>query len=246
MQPDNKKALYNDRFNLLNGKGLFDFRKLASTSVNLLKSNFWPIFQACALIILVVFAFAMVISGIYPIEQLTAMPAEQQGILDIAMILIVAPLSAGLSLMGVNIARGNRIKTSDVFRYLSWVLPLALAQLLVTILVQIGLTVLILPGLYLFVATTFTLPLIADKKLGVLQAIITSCKAVNQFILSFIVLFVIFLVLFLLSIFTFGLAFLVIMPLYFVVTGMLYTTLFDTAENHQVNESAGQESTFDA
>ena len=105
---------------------------------------------------------------------------------------------------------------------------------------------LILPGLYLFVATTFTLPLIADKKLGVLQAIITSCKAVNQFILSFIVLFVIFLVLFLLSIFTFGLAFLVIMPLYFVVTGMLYTTLFDTTENHQVNESAGQESTFDA
>ena len=60
------------------------------------------------------------------------------------------------------------------------------------------------------------------------------------------VLFVIFLVLFLLSIFTFGLAFLVIMPLYFVVTGMLYTTLFDNAENHQVNESAGQESTFDA
>ena len=120
MQPDNKKALYNDRFNLLNGKGLFDFRKLASISVNLLKSNFWPIFQACALIILVVFAFAMVISGIYPIEQLTAMPAEQQGILDIAMILIVAPLSAGLSLMGVNIARGNRIKTSDVFRYFCW------------------------------------------------------------------------------------------------------------------------------
>ena len=73
-----------------------------------------------------------------------------------------------------------------------------------------------------------------------------SCRAVNQYLLSFIVLFVIFLVLFLLSIFTFGLGFLVIMPLYFVVTGLLYTTIFDTAEDQQALTGDRQESTFDA
>lgn len=236
----------NDRYHLINQKGMFDFSQLARVSLQLLKLNLWPFIQASSVIVFVVLAFALIIANSYPLEELTGMPAEQQGILDIAMILVVAPLSAGLSVMGISAARRQTVKMTDMFKFVSWVLPLALAQLLITILVQLGLTILIVPGLYVFVASTFTLPLIADKKRGVLQAIIASCRAVNQFLFSFIVLFVIFLVLFLLSIFTFGLAFLVLMPLYFVVTGLLYTTLFDTADDEQTPVSIRQESTFDA
>jgi len=236
----------NDRYKIIKEKGQFDFKQIARVAIALLKANIWPLISASSVIVFTVLAFALLIANSFPLEELTGMPAQQQGILDIAMIIIVAPLSAGLSVMGINIARRQKVTMTDIFKFVSWVLPLALAQLLISVLVQLGLAVLIIPGLYVFVASTFTLPLIADKKMGVLQAVMASCRAVNQYLLSFIVLFVIFLVLFLLSIFTFGLGFLVIMPLYFVVTGLLYTTIFDTAEDQQALTGDRQESTFDA
>lgn len=241
-----KNYALNDRYKILNEKGQFNYSQIARVSLALLKANIWPLISASSVIVFAVLVFALLIANSFPLEELTGMPAQQQGILDIAMIIIVAPLSAGLSVMGINVARRQKVTMTDIFRFVSWVLPLALAQLLISVLVQIGLAVLIVPGLYVFVASTFTLSLIADKKMGVLQAVMASFRAVNHFLLSFVVLFVIFLVLFLLSIFTFGLGFLVIMPLYFVVTGLLYTTIFDTAEDQQALTGVRQESTFDA
>lgn len=230
---------------LIKTNGQFHFSWLAKTSVEILKKQFSAMLQGCLVLLVSVIACGVLLSYFFSIEEMSQLSPSQQGIIDIALILVVAPLTAGIAVMGVTAARSQQVKTLDIFNYIPLVIVLALAQLLISILVQIGLILLLLPGIYLLLATTFVLPLIADKKLGIFDAILQSCKMVNKFILSFIVLFSVFFVLFLLSLLTFGFALLFVMPLYFVTLGVIYVVLFDE-ENPSDMSLDKQELTFDA
>ena len=230
---------------LIKTNGQFHFTWLAKTSVEILKRQFSAMLQGCIILLVSVIACGVLLSYFFTIEDMSQLSSSQQGIIDIALILVVAPLTAGISVMGVRAARFQQVKALDIFNYMPLVIVLALAQLLISFVVQIGLILLLLPGIYMLLATTFALPLIADKKLGIFDAILQSCKMVNKFILSFIVLFSAFFVLFLLSLLTFGFALLFVMPLYFVTLGVIYVVLFD--EDGPADMSSDQqELTFDA
>lgn len=230
---------------MIKPNGQFHFSWLAKTSVDILKGQFAAMLQGCVILLVSVIACGIALSYFFSLEDMSKLTTSQQGIIDIALILVVAPLTAGISVMGVRAARHQSVKALDIFNYAPLVVVLGLAQLLISILVQIGLILLILPGVYILIATTYALPLIADKNLGIFDAILQSCKTVNKFILSFIVLFGAYFVLFLLSLFTFGFALLFVMPLYFISLGVIYVVLFDD-NNPSDFPSDQQELKFDA
>lgn len=164
------------------------------------------------------------------INSVEDMATPEYSLLNFIVILVMSPLLAGLTMMGVNQARKKAIKVFDVFQWLSIAIVIALGALIVSILVEIGLQLFIIPGVYLGITTMFSSALIADKKLTAVSAIILSIRVVNKYLGQFVLFFFISLGLFIFAGMTFGVALFWIMPLYFNTKGILYESLFGDTE----------------
>jgi uncharacterized membrane protein len=110
---------------------------------------------------------------------------------------------------------------------------------------------LVAPAFYVFMATTFTLPLIADKQLTPFTAISLSVRMTNAYLFQMTVIFLIFLALFIGVIITFGFALLWVGPYFFNVKAVLYTELFCSNEPTGSKEAkeakeSGDTGVFDA
>lgn len=103
---------------------------------------------------------------------------DQQGslLLNIIVTLAIAPFLAGVEMMGVY--HSVKLKTHGrlVFAFMQRGSLVALCALISSALTSLGL-MLFIPGIYLMVALSLTMPLILEKKLSPLQAIIVSLKA---------------------------------------------------------------------
>jgi uncharacterized membrane protein len=95
-------------------------------------------------------------------------------------IAITTPITTGFMLMGVNRAAGGGIDSGFLWSYFPQTGKLFLGYLLMALLMALGFMLLIIPGIYLSVAYVFAMPLIADKKMGVWQALETSRKTVSK------------------------------------------------------------------
>ncbi|MBT0586331.1 hypothetical protein [Alteromonas oceanisediminis] len=179
------------------------------------------------------------------LENYNSLDATPRAVIDIVLVLILSPLMAGMMMMGISKARGKHIEVSDLFQWISLTIILALGSLIASILVQVGLRLLVLPGLYLAIATTFTLPLIADKKMTALSAIMLSIRVVNKYLGQFVVFFLITFALFFIAILTLGIGLVWVIPLYFNAKGVLYEQLFGHGDLDVVSNSP-EGSTFDA
>jgi len=93
---------------------------------------------------------------------------------------ISTPLTAGLMMMGVRRSVGAPLPATTVLAYWGRLLPLAIAMIVMSIIIYLGFLILILPGLFLSVATCMTMLLIVDKNLGAWAGIMTSIKAVSK------------------------------------------------------------------
>lgn len=160
-------------------------------------------------------------------------PLPLQFALDIGMLLITVPFVAALVMLGVNQSRGKIATMAALTQYLPQTLLLALTAIISGIVVQLGLLLFILPGLYLLVATGFAVPLVLDKGLSPMQAVIISIRVVNQQWKAFVKLYLILTLLtFFLSLITFGIALIWLMPLYYNAKGILYRDIFTEAGNN--------------
>jgi uncharacterized membrane protein len=83
-------------------------------------------------------------------------------------------------MMAIRHVRGERIILQDMFGYYAMTWTLSLAALLIYMMTVVGLMLLILPGIYLSVAYIFALPLIADKGMGIWDAMELSRKRVTE------------------------------------------------------------------
>jgi uncharacterized membrane protein len=146
----------------------------------------------------------------------------------------LAPLFAGLYMLGVCAARGESIRMVGLLAYLPYSLAILLSFVIITLLTQLGFALLILPGLYVFVACKFTFPLIIDRGLSPIQAIKVSILCVSRYWVQFTVLYLIFVLLMLLSVMTFFIGFIWVAPMYYQVKGILYRDLFDTDQPLQI------------
>lgn len=93
---------------------------------------------------------------------------------------ISACASAGLFVMAISRARGQSIRGAMVLDQIKLWWPLFVVTLAISLAVMLGLFLLIIPGIYLAVSYMFAVPLVADKHLGVWEAMETSRQTVSR------------------------------------------------------------------
>ena len=100
-------------------------------------------------------------------------------ILNVLVTLLIWPFMAGIEMMGVLHAIGIKTKPQLIFAFFkraSWV---ALCALLTSLLISIGLQLFILPGIFLAVALSLTIPLVVEKQMSPIKAIALSIEALR-------------------------------------------------------------------
>ena len=125
----------------------------------LVRSNFWPVVGVTALILLLRAAAFSALIGV----------------------VVSGPLMGGLCLYFLKKIRGEQAGVGTAFSgFSSAFLPLFLASLVKAALTTAGFFCLLLPGIYLMVAWTFTLALVIDKRLGFWPAMGLSRKTISK------------------------------------------------------------------
>lgn len=237
-KPPSENTQRTDRLqSTLDGQYQFEIKSVFTRANSLVKQHFSSLVQACVLIFLALVIMALIMQSIQD---------SFQAVFQIAVILVIAPLQTGLYMMGVSAARNQHVRVFDLFKYLPLTIVLALTHLITIILTQLGTVLFIIPGIYMVVASTFALILVADRQLTAVSAIILSCRVVNRYFWQMLTLLAIFLVLVLVSILTFGFGLIWVMPLYFCAIGVLYEDMLGQTGPGSQEENREGESTFDA
>ncbi len=113
-------------------------------------------------------------------EVALQMPTPGASLADLLTTLLTLPLTVGLILLGVSIACGGSPAPTSLFSWYDRLLKLVLTYLLMSVLIMVGFLLLVLPGIYLAVSYQLALPLVADKGLGIWEALETSRKTVTH------------------------------------------------------------------
>jgi hypothetical protein len=199
--------------------------------------------------------------------------SEALQMINVIVTISVYPFIAGIEMMGVFHAIKKPTQSKMLLSFLhrgSWV---ALCALLTSLLISIGFELLIIPGVLLAVLLSLTIPLVVEKKMTPMQAIVLSIKAlrfqIGPLLLIYFVLFMSFILLILpiallitsslapLAIMVFLFGFTYLAPWYFNVKGVLYREIFGVfvdEKNNQMNlapsnkegEHNGSDDTFSA
>jgi len=161
---------------------------------------------------------------------------------DLLVTLIVWPFMAGVEMMGVQQAVGIKIHAKMIFSFFkrsSWVV---ICVLITSALTNIGFELLILPGIFLKITLSLTVPLIIEKQMTPMKAVVVSVKALRYkffsifslygILFSTLVMLFFILAFFLgsdiapigIMLFIFGFSFLA--PMFFYVKGILYREIF--------------------
>lgn len=180
----------------IKGEYELNIGNVLSEAWSLTKGAKTKIHLGLALYFVIYFAIAIVthlIAGLLGVGAGLAMTSSSEfamgnmlglffGYLVVSLVIVAAstPLTAGIMMMGIRRSVGAPIPASTVLNYWGKTVPLAVAIIILTILIYLGMALFVLPGLFLAVATCMTLQLIADKNLGPWQAMVTSLKAVTK------------------------------------------------------------------
>ncbi|BFT30376.1 hypothetical protein D210916BOD24_15520 [Alteromonas sp. D210916BOD_24] len=225
----------------------FDIKALLSKAAKLTKANFGALFQGSLVLFLTFVVLGVVAQQYITINADGSYTFEHQSIIEVVAICIVAPLLTGLYMIGVHQARGEKTTVFSIFRYLPLIFLLALTQLVNSILVQLGMMLLLLPGIYLYLATSFSLMLVADRKLTPISAIILSCRVFNAYWKQIAAIYVVLFLLFLSAPLTLGFSLIWVLPFYFSMMGLLYDELIgEQGQGTDASENDVNESSFDA
>lgn len=102
-------------------------------------------------------------------------------LLNLASVFVTYPLTAGILIYGVRRAASDpEAGFGDLLSCLPLALPLVGLYLLQGLLTVVGLLLLVLPGIYLAIAYSYGVLLLAERRLGVWQALETSRKALTH------------------------------------------------------------------
>jgi hypothetical protein len=163
-------------------------------------------------------------------------------LLNIVITLIISPFLGGVEMMGVFHAAGLKSESKFIFYFLkrgSWV---ALCALLSSMIVTMGMSLFYVPGIFLAVGMSLSIPLVIEKKMTPMKALFLSVQATRYqwfkiFTLYLILLFALIislvpliafsqsnLLIIPIVLFVFSLSYLA--PMYYNVKGILYMEIF--------------------
>jgi hypothetical protein len=100
-------------------------------------------------------------------------------LLNVVVTVAIWPFMAGVEMMGVQHAVGMKTHAKMTFAFLtraSWVI---LCALLTSVLISFGFQLFIIPGIFLAVTLSLTVPLVIEKKMMPMKAIVLSIKALR-------------------------------------------------------------------
>ncbi len=151
--------------------------------------------------------------------------------------------TGGILLIGVRRALEQELSWKLVFAGFSKVFSITISVILQTILIIIGFILLVLPGIYLTIGYTLTLPLILHKGLGPWEAMEASRKAIHKKWWTVLGLYLVMMLLYAVSAIPLGLGFIWTIPMFFVLIGVLYVRLFgdESGAVEEIEEEAEEE-----
>jgi hypothetical protein len=241
--------MYDFAKDALAGNYNFDIKALIDRSSAASRENMPALLSAIAIcfVFMMIYAVGFInYASIDSTEKLEQLPQETLVIAQLILVCLTAPIFAGLTMIGVKTERKEKVSSRVMLRYFSSILVLATATLIISFLTQLGFAILILPGLYMMVASSFTQVLIVDKGLNPISALLLSIKVANKYLLQLVILYLIYAVLFFFVLITFGFAIIWVGPFYFNLKGILYNDLFSSQEKTEDVISHGEETYFDA
>jgi serine/threonine protein kinase len=140
----------------------------------LVKSDFWPLVGTTALVIVLLAAASSLGMEKKSVGNVTFTTS-------LMSVLLSGPLIGGLYLYLLKKIRGEQVRTETAFAgFTRSLLQLFLASFVCQVLTVIGFACLVVPGIYLFVAWFFALPLVIDKRLEFWPAMRLSRKTITK------------------------------------------------------------------
>lgn len=192
------------------------------------------------------------------IENVLADPQAGM-LLNVVVTVAIWPFMAGVEMMGVQHAVGMKTNAKMTFAFLNRASWVVLCSLFTSVLISIGFQLFVLPGIFLAVTLSLTVPLVIEKKMMPMKAIILSIQALrfkffpllslySILLASLIVMMLPFLLLLDSSIaplgiviFLIGISFLA--PLFYNVKGIVYREIFGigiaTNDDTHINNHTG-------
>ena len=162
-----------------------------------------------------------------------------QIILQVVIMAIMYPMYAGLFMMGVNRSVDLPVKGTMVFGYFGVLLSIFFAMLLITAFSFLGSLLLVIPGIYLSIAYSMAIPLIAEKKLGVWAAMEASRRAVTRHWFKYFFTYLLMGLLLMASAALLLIGLIWTLPMMIAVVGILYRITYGVEEAREVVD-AGQ------
>lgn len=132
---------------------------------------------------------------------------------------------AGLMYIAVRRVSGKSYSWRMIFSGFGRLGQIIVASLLMSVLIVLGFVLLILPGIYLTIGYSLTLPLILDKGLGPWAAMETSRRMIHPKWWQVFGLYVVMYVIYFVSCIPLGLGMIWTIPMFFSLTGVLYHVL---------------------
>lgn len=221
-----------------------------SLDVKAIISEAWQTTKASRLVLNLSFLYCIFIGMLISVVLvpylggLEAVLADTQSswLLNLVATIILSPFLAGVEMIGIYNSVNVKTHSRLIFSFLSRGSLVAICALIASSLSSIGLTLFIIPGIYLMVALSLTSPLVIEKRLSPVQSIIVSLKATRFQWFKIFALYGIICLSFVLltfvamllsqgafpvigtAFFIFGFSF--VMPLFYNVKGILYREIF--------------------
>jgi uncharacterized membrane protein len=184
---------------------------------------------AAVFIIAIPIAFGIVAAILDPasVDPSSDRPSTGIGpLLNAASFIISPALEAGFYLVALKIAKQRLTTFNDFFRGFNYFLPLLLARFVTSILIALGFLLLVIPGVYLWVAYSFVFPLILERKMDFWQAMETSRQVVTKQWFSFFGLGLLLFLINLVGLLPCGLGLLITIPLTYCTYVAAYESVF--------------------
>jgi capsular polysaccharide biosynthesis protein/predicted Ser/Thr protein kinase len=141
----------------------------------LVRSDFWPLVGITALVLVLWGAAGSV-------GDTGHSASSTECTVGVVSLLLCGPLLGGLYLHFLKKIRGGRVRLETAFSgFSNSFLQLVLAGFVTDVLTVLGVLCCILPGVYLFIAWWFTLPLVIDKRLDFWPAMRLSRKTISKY-----------------------------------------------------------------
>lgn len=226
MEQQNKYTQGGDINKSLMGETQLNLGSCVKEGWALSKRHFYSILQGGLFTLGVILLLLMLIGNYVSTDDLQSPSVSLSFGLNLLFTLVTTPLITALMMMGISHSVGLQTTFLGLVKRLAASAMLIFCALMLGALVNLGLALYILPGIYLAMSTSFTLLLLVEKKYRPSQAILTSIRVFNRYWLPLSQFYIVSFILFIAGLFTFGIALIWLVPWYLHTKGVLYRTLF--------------------